>query len=153
MRNVLPLLNTITIEGTMCPVSPRSTKFAAGGCGFSFLLQQEIPTLTPPHAPTPAQLLAQEQKALTDLLLPAPPGPKETLHLTDADLLNPADHDVLAAALGAPARAVLLRAELTGPRTGWRDGHLSTEHGFCPPDPEASPRALAQSPGSPVFEL
>ena len=47
----------------------------------------------------------------------------------------------------APARNVLTRAESFGPKTGWRDGHLSSDHGFCPPDPSASSVALASSSG------
>jgi hypothetical protein len=49
--------------------------------------------------------------------------------------------------LGAPARQVLLRAEEVGPRTGWRDGYLSIEHGFCPPDTDEAAGALARSSG------
>ena len=53
----------------------------------------------------------------------------------------------MAVALGAPARQVILRAEEIGPRTGWRDGYLSTEHGFCPLDYDEAAGALAKSPG------
>ncbi|CAE6432523.1 unnamed protein product [Rhizoctonia solani] len=67
--------------------------------------------------------------------------------MANADGLNPTELDVLAMALGAPARRVLQRADALGPRTGWRDGYLSTRHGFCPPDPSAAPIALAASPG------
>lgn len=63
------------------------------------------------------------------------------------DSLNVDEHDLLAVALGAPARQVLLRAEEVGPRTGWRDGYLSTEYGFCPPDAEEAAGALGKSPG------
>ncbi|KAG8768914.1 hypothetical protein FRC12_005281 [Ceratobasidium sp. 428] len=67
--------------------------------------------------------------------------------MANADSLNPPEVDVLAMALGAPARRVLQRADALGPRTGWRDGYLSTHHGFCPPNPSAAPIALAASPG------
>jgi hypothetical protein len=63
------------------------------------------------------------------------------------DSLNSSEQDLLAAALGAPARQVLLRAEEVGPRTGWRDGYLSTEYGFVPPDADEAAGALAKSPG------
>jgi hypothetical protein len=63
------------------------------------------------------------------------------------DKLNVDDQDLLAVALGAPARQVLLRAEEIGPKTGWRDGYLSTEYGFCPPDCDESAGALKNSPG------
>jgi len=151
--NTSSISNISKGEGVRCPVfGQRSGKFATGGCGFAFLLQHRLPS-SPIQAVTPLELHTQGQKALTDLLLPSPPQTEDTLHLSNADSLNPTDNEVLATALGAPARAVLLRAELTGPRTGWRDGHLSTEDGFCPPDPDASPRALAQSPGILLFGL
>ncbi|KAF1994309.1 hypothetical protein P154DRAFT_33488 [Amniculicola lignicola CBS 123094] len=69
---------------------------------------------------------------------------KGTKHL---DNLNVNDQDLLAVALGAPARQVLLRAEEIGPKTGWRDGYLSTEYGFCPPDTTEAAGALRNSPG------
>ena len=68
--------------------------------------------------------------------------------IKNTDDLNPTDDELLAAVLGSPARRVLTRAELLGPRTGWRDGHLSSTHGFCPPDPGASQTALSMTPGS-----
>jgi hypothetical protein len=130
-------------NGRRCPVSHKSGKFGTTGCGFALLLQQQCAPIAS------SEVYSQsDQKALTDLLLPQIRPTRETVNLTNADELNPTDNEVLAAALGAPARAVLLRAELTGPRTGWRDGHLSTEHGFCPPDPNASPRALNYSSGN-----
>lgn len=70
-----------------------------------------------------------------------------TQGLKSLDALNVAEHDLLAVALGAPARQVILRAEEIGPRTGWRDGYLSTEHGFCAPDADEAVGALAKSPG------
>lgn len=69
------------------------------------------------------------------------------------DTLNVADTDLLAVALGAPARQVLLRAEEIGPKTGWRDGYLSSEHGFCPPDYDEAPGALRNSPGRVWMDL
>jgi len=81
------------------------------------------------------------------MLLPEAPPRSVTNGLVNADGLNPHDTDVLAAALGAPARQVLNRAMELGPRTGWRDGYLTSTHGFCPPDPSAAPVALAMSSG------
>lgn len=63
------------------------------------------------------------------------------------DTLNIDERDLLAVALGAPARQVILRAEEVGPATGWRDGYLSTEYGFQPPDTNAATGALRNSPG------
>jgi hypothetical protein len=60
---------------------------------------------------------------------------------------------VLAVALGAPARRVLLRAEAVGPSTGWKDGHLSSKHGFLAPNISDSRIALAQSPGRVWMDL
>ncbi|KPI36763.1 uncharacterized protein AB675_11784 [Cyphellophora attinorum] len=48
------------------------------------------------------------------------------------------DADILRVALGAPARQVLEHAQSNGPRTGWKDGFLSSEHGFCPANIEQS---------------
>jgi len=61
------------------------------------------------------------------------------------------DDEILARALGAPSRRVLERAERLGPTTGWKDGHLSALHGFCPSDPASSPAALSLSPGHKIF--
>lgn len=63
------------------------------------------------------------------------------------DKLNMDERELLAVALGAPARQVILRAEEIGPETGWRDGYLSTEYGFQPPDTNAATGALRNSPG------
>ena len=63
------------------------------------------------------------------------------------DKLNVDERDLLAVALGAPARQVILRAEGIGPSTGWRDGYLSVEYGFQPPDTTEAPGALRNSPG------
>lgn len=84
---------------------------------------------------------------MNEVLLPEAPTKEETKGMKNADSLNPTDDDVLAAALGAPARRVLMRAEEIGPRTGWKDGYLSSTHGYTPPDPSASPVALRASPG------
>ena len=67
--------------------------------------------------------------------------------MKNIDTLNAAEHDLLAVALGAPARQVMIRAEEIGSATGWKDGYLSAEHGFCPPDYNESPGALANCPG------
>ena len=81
------------------------------------------------------------------MLIPEAPPKEASRGLKNADFLCPTDDEVLAAALGAPARRVLMRAETLGPRTGYRDGYLTSKWGFCPPDPSASPAALAACPG------
>jgi hypothetical protein len=95
----------------------------------------------------------RERKAINELVysnVPPMDRIKEMQDVNDMqslDKLNVDDHDLLALALGAPARQVLLRAEEIGPKTGWRDGYLSTEYGFCPPDCNEAPGALRNSPG------
>ncbi|KAF1912254.1 hypothetical protein BDU57DRAFT_504740 [Ampelomyces quisqualis] len=79
--------------------------------------------------------------------MPTAPARSRTKGLKNADVLQPEDDDLLALALGAPARRVLSRAEEIGPKTGWKDGYLSSSHGFLPPDPSDSPVALRASPG------
>ncbi|OAL18779.1 hypothetical protein AYO20_11699 [Fonsecaea nubica] len=106
---------------------------------------------TPQGIPADGQsiedLVSQERQTITELLIPEAPSTTVTSGLANADHLNPPDLDVLASALGAPARQVLRRAQELGPRTGWRDGYLTSTHGFCPPDPSAAPAALSMSPG------
>ena len=75
------------------------------------------------------------------------PSARDIATIKNIDTLNAAEQDLLAVALGAPARQVMIRAEEIGQRTGWKDGHLSSEHGCCPPDYNESPAALANSPG------
>jgi hypothetical protein len=130
----------------VCPISQKRGKIGSRGCGFAFLMQA-FPTSNSEGSCPMSRTSAQ---ALTDVLMPDHPSKNKTCDLENVDDLNPTDEEVLSAVfdgLGAPTRAILARAELTGPRTGWRDGHLSSSHGFCPPDPSASANALAQSPG------
>ncbi|KAI3609884.1 sulfite reductase flavoprotein alpha-component [Moniliophthora roreri] len=104
-----------------------------------------------PQGPNALQTaIEKEKKTICEVLLPKAP-PKDLSSskamLQNADSLNPPELDVLAVALGAPARRVLERADTLGAITGWRDGFLSTKHGLCPADPNASPAALALTPG------
>ncbi|KAF2475924.1 uncharacterized protein BDR25DRAFT_253566, partial [Lindgomyces ingoldianus] len=75
-------------------------------------------------------LYEQERKGLNEMLMPEAPAREITNGLKNADNLQPEDVDLLAVALGAPARRVLMRAEEVGPRTGWKDGYLSSAFGF-----------------------
>ncbi|KAH9213060.1 hypothetical protein DL95DRAFT_367474 [Leptodontidium sp. 2 PMI_412] len=107
-----------------------------------------------PSGVDPEQYLRQrERKAINELLysnVPPMHSIKElqiTKGVKSLDSLNATEQDLLAVALGAPARQVLLRAEEVGPRTGWRDGYLSSEYGFTPPDADEAAGALARSPG------
>lgn len=81
------------------------------------------------------------------MLYASMPSAEYVTGVTDVDSLVATDEDLLAAALGAPARQVMLRAEAIGPRTGWKDGYLSAEHGFCAPDSNEAAGFLAASPG------
>jgi hypothetical protein len=79
--------------------------------------------------------------------MPDAPARSVTNGLKNADVLQPEDEDLLAFALGAPARRILTRAEQIGPQTGWKDGYLSSAYGFLPPDESDAPVALRASPG------
>ncbi|KAH7397490.1 hypothetical protein BKA64DRAFT_752995 [Cadophora sp. MPI-SDFR-AT-0126] len=134
-------------SSSSCPagrVGPR-------GCAFSAYQMTAPSSYTAYGVPQGAQseqfLRSQERKTMNELLLPEAPPREVTKGLKNADGLNPVDTDVLAMALGAPARRVLTRAMELGPRTGWKDGYLSSQWGFCPPDPSAAPVALSLSPG------
>lgn len=115
--------------------------------GYSTLGGQQALYGAPQGPDAAAIVYERERKTIAELLLPEAPPSEKTKPMANADSLNPPEVDVLAMALGAPARRVLQRADALGPRTGWRDGYLSTRHGFCPPDPSAAPIALAASPG------
>ncbi|KAH9208301.1 hypothetical protein DL95DRAFT_527505 [Leptodontidium sp. 2 PMI_412] len=134
-------------SSSSCPVG----KIGPRGCAFSAYQMTAPSSYTPYGTPRDAQseqfLRSQERKTMNELLLPEAPPKEVTKGLKNADSLNPVDTDVLAMALGAPARRVLTRAMELGPRTGWKDGYLSSQWGFCPPDPTAAPVALSLSPG------
>lgn len=90
----------------------------------------------------------RDRKAINELLFDRGSSAKELNKITNIDTLPPTEQDVLAAALGAPARQVIIRAEEVGPRSGWRDGFLTAEYGFVPPDScDSAVAALANSPG------
>ncbi|KAK3381069.1 hypothetical protein B0H63DRAFT_415824 [Podospora didyma] len=89
----------------------------------------------------------RERKSINDVLYANMPSVDEMKSVTNLDALNATEHDLLAVALGAPARQVMIRAEEIGSATGWKDGYLSAEHGFCPVDYNESPGALSNSPG------
>ena len=126
----------------VCPVASVGS---SGACGFAVFGTFPPPTrLVPCHQST-QEVYEQEHKTLTDLLTTATSS-EPTGYLQNVET-NFTDEEVLAVALGAPARRVVTRAELSGPSTGWRDGHLSAAYGFCPPDPSTSPSALDASPG------
>lgn len=102
---------------------------------------------------------SRERKAINELLYSNVPSMAQIKDMQNAkgvkslDTLNVDERDLLAVALGAPARQVILRAEEVGPITGWRDGYLSTEYGFQVPDTSEAPGALRNSPGRVWMDL
>ncbi|KAH6625494.1 hypothetical protein C7974DRAFT_455624 [Boeremia exigua] len=107
----------------------------------------------PQHENVEEFLRERERKAINELIYSNVPSMAAIKEIQNArgvkslDSLNMDDRDLLAVALGAPARQVILRAEEVGPATGWRDGYISTEYGFQPPDTNAATGALRNSPG------
>ncbi|KAF3045411.1 hypothetical protein E8E11_008612 [Didymella keratinophila] len=107
----------------------------------------------PSHENVENFLRERERKAINELIYSNVPSMAEIKEIQNArdvknlDTLNLDERDLLAVALGAPARQVILRAEEVGPATGWRDRYLSTEYGFQPPDTNAAAGALRNSPG------
>lgn len=90
----------------------------------------------------------RDRKAINELLFDRSSSAKDLNKIANIDTLPPSEHDVLAAALGAPARQVIIRAQEVGPSSGWRDGFLTAEYGFVPPDScDSAVAALANSPG------
>ncbi|KNB12503.1 hypothetical protein FOXG_12094 [Fusarium oxysporum f. sp. lycopersici 4287] len=140
--------------GGECPVggSSRSGQ-TRRGCAFSAAAQPgdlHAAFDIPRGIDTEEWLRARERKTINELLYADYPSREEVDSVKsqqELDAMNASDHDLLAIALGAPARQVLQRAQEIGPQTGWRDGYLSVEHGFCPPDYEEPIAALARSPG------
>ncbi|KFY18009.1 hypothetical protein V492_00213 [Pseudogymnoascus sp. VKM F-4246] len=125
--------------------------FVPAGCAFSGASCSRRTLYTPNgtilNSRSYVPLRGQEQKAIIDLLGGTLQIDHNTQSVTAGDTGLSSDSEVLAAALGAPARRVLLRAEEVGPSSGWKDGHLSAKYGFLPPDPSASPIALGLTPG------
>ncbi|KAF4990484.1 hypothetical protein FGRMN_8441 [Fusarium graminum] len=137
-----------------CPVSGSSRLGQARrGCAFSGAAQPgdlHAAFDLPRGVDTEEWLRTRERQSINELLYASYPSRKEIDSVKsqqELDAMNVNDKDVLAIAIGAPARQVLRRAEEIGPQTGWRDGYLSVEHGFCPPDYEEPISALARSPG------
>ncbi|KAH8660905.1 sulfite reductase flavoprotein alpha-component [Tricladium varicosporioides] len=142
--------------GGRCPMGNKEGRVGPRGCNFmNFEQQGDVRAAfdIPSGVDANQYLRQRERKAINELLysnVPSMPSIKEiqvNQGVKSLDALNASEQDLLAVALGAPARQVLLRAEEVGPRTGWRDGYLSTEYGFTPPDADAAAGALARSPG------
>ncbi|CAI6332041.1 unnamed protein product [Periconia digitata] len=154
--------------GRTCPVagtatgSRRSSKIGPRGCTFSGYAQPgdvHAAFGIPADANVEEFLRKRERKAINELLYSNVPSMHEIQEIQNAtgvkslDKLNVDERDLLAVALGAPARQVILRAEEVGPASGWRDGYLSTEYGFQPPNTSEAPGALRNSPGRVWMDL
>ncbi|KAH8205365.1 hypothetical protein TruAng_000444 [Truncatella angustata] len=138
--------------GGQCPAGKSTARSQMGprGCSFSGFAQPgdiraafDIPNAID----TEDWLRMRERKTINEILYSDVPENRELNRTQNIDSLTANEHDLLAVALGAPARQVLLRAEEIGPKTGWRDGFLSAEYGFVPPDMDEAVSALANSPG------
>ncbi|KAF2682379.1 hypothetical protein K458DRAFT_405660 [Lentithecium fluviatile CBS 122367] len=133
-----------SVSGGACPagrVGPRGCAFAA------FQPNMGGTTVYSNGSDDTSTLHEKERKTLNEMLMPEAPAREVTKGLKNADSLQPEDEDLLAFALGAPARRVLMRAEQVGPQTGWKDGYLSSAYGFLPPNENDAPVALRASPG------
>ncbi|KAM0816938.1 putative indoleamine 2,3-dioxygenase [Seiridium cardinale] len=139
--------------GSRCPAgksSVRGSQMGPRGCSFSGFAQPgdiRAAFNIPNGIETNDWLRMRERKAINEILYSDVPAGRELNKTHNIDSLTANEQDLLAVALGAPARQVLLRAEEIGPKTGWRDGFLSAEYGFVPPDMDESVSALANSPG------
>ncbi|KAK1759846.1 alpha subunit of putative sulfite reductase [Echria macrotheca] len=141
--------------GGHCPAgsivgSRPNSRIGPRGCAFSGYCQPGDVRAAfdiPKEVDVETWLRMRERKSINEILYQNIPSAQEVSRMKDIDQLNAQEHDLLAVALGAPARQVMIRAEEIGPATGWKDGYLTVEHGFCPPDYNESPGALANSPG------
>ncbi|KAI2470247.1 hypothetical protein F4781DRAFT_180953 [Annulohypoxylon bovei var. microspora] len=144
--------------GAKCPAGHASTsrsnsRMGPRGCSFSGYSQPgDIHAAfdIPRGVDAGEWLRMRERKAINQLLYNNIPSVREidvVKTQAEIDAFNAHEQDLLAVALGAPARQVMLRAEEIGPKTGWLDGYLSSEHGFCPPDYEEAIGALSRTPG------
>ncbi|KAK5658019.1 hypothetical protein OQA88_2573 [Cercophora sp. LCS_1] len=144
------------MAGARCPAGSVAGRSRAGsrvgprGCSFSGYTQPgDIHAAfdIPRGVDAEEWLRMRERKSINEVLYRNIPSVQEISKMKNIDTLNASEQDLLAVALGAPARQVMIRAEEIGSATGWKDGYLSAEHGFCPPDYSEAPGALANSPG------
>ncbi|KAI0110397.1 cytochrome b5-like Heme/Steroid binding domain-containing protein [Nemania sp. FL0031] len=139
-----------SVRGT-CPAG--NNRMGPRGCSFSGFSQpgnlREAFDI-PQGVDSDEWLRMRDRKSINQLLytnIPSPQIIQAAKNQAEIDAFNANEQDLLAVALGAPARQVMVRAEEIGSRTGWIDGYLSREHGFCPPDYDESVGVLAKTPG------
>ncbi|KAK1974673.1 sulfite reductase flavoprotein alpha-component [Colletotrichum cereale] len=141
-----------SLGGGRCPAGRQSAnrRFGPRGCSFSGYTQQgdlHAAFDIPRGVNVDEWLRARERKAINEIVYSDIPSAEHITHVKNVDTLVADDRDLLAVALGAPARQVILRAEGIGQPSGWKDGYLSAEYGFCPPDSNEAAGALANCPG------
>ncbi|KAI1376652.1 hypothetical protein F4677DRAFT_84366 [Hypoxylon crocopeplum] len=133
--------------------SRSNSRMGPRGCAFSGYSQPvDIHTAfdIPRGVDAEEWLRMRERKSINQLLYTDIPSVQQidaANTQAEIDAFNVHEQDLLAVALGAPARQVMLRAEEIGAKTGWIDGYLSAEHGFCPVDYEEAVGALSRTPG------
>ncbi|KAF4834122.1 Sulfite reductase [NADPH] flavoprotein alpha-component [Colletotrichum siamense] len=143
-----------SIGGGRCPAGNHgqsaSRRVGPRGCSFSGYTQPgdlHAAFDIPRGVDVDEWLRARERKAINEIIYADIPSAETITQVKNVDTLVADDRDLLAVALGAPARQVILRAEGIGHQTGWKDGYLSAEYGFQPPDSNEAAGALANSPG------
>src|SRR5277367_4387045 len=93
-----------------CP-AVKSVRRKSSGCAFAtFGFPPQPSCLAPNHQSTTEGIHAEEHRTLTDLLATISHS-EQTASPPPNPHLNPTDEEVLAAAIGAPARRVLMRAQ------------------------------------------
>ncbi|KAF6816566.1 sulfite reductase flavoprotein alpha-component [Colletotrichum sojae] len=143
-----------SMGGGRCPASGRSQsanrRVGPRGCSFSGYTQPgDLHAVfdIPRGVDVDEWLRTRERKAINEIVYADIPSADHITQVKNVDTLVADDRYLLAVALGAPARQVILRAEGIGRQTGWKDGYLSAEYGFCPPDSNEAAGALAGCPG------
>ncbi|PKS13124.1 hypothetical protein jhhlp_000466 [Lomentospora prolificans] len=148
-----PVSGSFAGAGGVCPAGSRaSSRSRTGPRGCSFSGYHQAGDLhaafdIPRGVDVDEFLRTRERKAINEILYNEIPSADYIKQVKNVDTLTADDRDLLAVALGAPARQVMIRAEEIGYRTGWKDGYLSAEYGFFPPDANEAAGALANSPG------
>ncbi|KAI0912553.1 cytochrome b5-like Heme/Steroid binding domain-containing protein [Ustulina deusta] len=141
------------VSGSLRGACPVGNRKGPRGCSFSGFSQPGNirEAFDIPHGVDSEEWLRMRERTSINQLLysniPLPQVIEAAKSQAEIDAFNANEQDLLALALGAPARQVMLRAEEIGSRTGWIDGYLSRENGFCPPDYDEAVGVLAKTPG------
>ncbi|KAI3557410.1 sulfite reductase flavoprotein alpha-component [Colletotrichum abscissum] len=143
-----------SMGGGRCPAGAHgqtaNRRVGPRGCSFSGYTQQgdlHAAFDIPRGVDVDEWLRARERKAINEIVYSDIPSADHIAQVKNVDTLVADDRNLLAVALGAPARQVILRAEGVGSQSGWKDGYLSAEYGFNAPDSNEAAGALANCPG------